>query len=61
MSVLKNYDLDRIEPIMKDCSQFFRDLILSYKVQGIKVPSRLKELKESVEKQIHKIERNENE
>ena len=57
MSILKHYNLDQIGPIMRDCDKFFKDLILSYRVQGVEIPKRLKELKENVENQIIKIER----
>lgn len=53
---MKHYNLDKIEPIMRDCDKFFKDLIFSYRVQGVKIPERLKKLKESVENQIIKIE-----
>ena len=53
---MKHYNLDKIEPIMRDCYKFFKDLIFSYRVQGVKIPERLKKLKESVENQIIKIE-----
>jgi len=56
MSVLKHYNLNEIQPIMRDCNEFFNDLIIAYKMQGIKIPDRLKELKENVENQINKIE-----
>ena len=54
---MKHYDLDKIEPIMRDCDKFFKDLILSYRVQGVEIPKRMKELKENVENQINEIER----
>ena len=41
---------------MRNCNNFFNDLIRAYKMQGIKIPKRLKELKENVENQINKIE-----
>ena len=56
MSVLKNYDLDNIELTLKECREFCRDLILSYKVQEFKVPERVKKLKKKVENDINKIE-----
>ena len=40
---------------MRDCDKFFKDLILSYRVQGVEIPERLKKLKASVENQIEKI------
>ena len=42
---------------MRDCDKFFKDLILSYRIKGVKIPKRLKELKANVENQIEKIER----
>ena len=56
MSVLKNFDLNSIELTLKECREFCRDLILSYKVQDIKVPERVKKLKKDVENDINKIE-----
>ena len=53
---MKHYNLNEIQPIMRDCNEFFNDLIIAYKMQGIKIPDRLKELKENVENQINKIE-----
>ena len=41
---------------MTNCNEFFNDLIRAYKMQGIKIPDRLKKLKESIENQINKIE-----
>ena len=53
---MKHYNLDEIQPIMTNCNEFFNDLIRAYKMQGIKIPDRLKKLKESIENQINKIE-----
>ena len=57
---MKYYDLDKIEPLLKDCRSFFITLIMSYKLQGVKIPQRLKELKENIENQINRIEGEEN-
>ena len=56
MSILKHYNLNEIQPIMRNCNEFFNDLIRAYRMQGIKIPKRLKELKENLENQINKIE-----
>jgi len=61
VSILKHYDLDPIVKCFRDDLEFFKDLILSYRVQGVEIPKRLKELKKNVENQISKIERKENE
>ena len=53
---MKHYDLDKIEPLLKDCRSFFITLIMSYKLQGVKIPQRLKELKKNIENQINRIE-----
>ena len=56
---MKHYNLDRIQPILRDCDNFFIDLIRAYKMQGIKIPDRLKKLKENVKEQLHKIDNKE--
>ena len=56
MSILKHYNLNEIQPIMRNCNEFFNDLIRAYKIQGISIPDRLKDLKECLENQIDKIE-----
>ena len=53
---MKHYDLDPIVKCFRDDLDFFKDLILSYKVQGVKIPERLKERIETVKNQINKIE-----
>ena len=52
---MKHYNLNEIQPIMRNCNNFFNDLIRAYKMQGIKIPDRLKKLKENVKEQLHKI------
>ena len=39
----------------RDDLEFFKDLLLSYRVQGVEIPERLKKLKANVENQIEKI------
>ena len=58
---MKNYDLERIVPIMRDCQRFFDDLTLAYRVQGIKITDRFKKLRKDVTEQIIKIEGEDNE
>ena len=53
---MKHYDLDKINPVMKDCKRFFDDLALAYRVQGIKITDRFKKLRKDVTEQIIKIE-----
>ena len=45
---------------MRDCNEFFNDLIRAYKIQGISIPDRLKNLKEKLENQINVIGGEEN-
>ena len=56
---MKHYNLNEIQPIMRNCNNFFNDLIRAYKMQGIKIPDRLKKLKENVKEQLHKIDNKE--
>ena len=57
MSILKNYNLNEIEPVFKECKEFFNKLVYAYKLQGIKIPISLKSVRENVDKQIENIER----
>ena len=57
---MKIYDLDKINPLLKDCRKFLIMLIMSYKLQGVKIPQELKELKVNIENQINKIEGDKN-
>ena len=54
---MKNYNLNEIEPVFKECKEFFDGLIYVYKLQGIKIPNSLKNVREKVNKQIENIER----
>ena len=53
---MKHYDLDKISPIMRDCKNFFNDLVLAYRIQGFKIPNRLKKLRSDIDEQIIIIE-----
>ena len=53
---MKHYDLDKISPIMRDCKNFFNDLVLAYRIQGFKIPNRLKKLRSDIDEQITIIE-----
>ena len=57
MSILKHYDLDPIVKCFRDDLEYFKDLSLFYKLQGVKIPKRLKKRIEIIENQISKIER----
>ena len=56
MSILKNYNLEEIQPIFKECEEFFSKLVRAYRVQGIAIPGSLKSVREKVNKQIKQIE-----
>ena len=60
MSILKNYNLEEIEPIFKECEEFFSNLVRVYKLQGIAIPDSLKSVREKVNKQIKQIGRGSN-
>ena len=57
---MKNYNLEEIEPIFKECEEFFSNLVRVYKLQGIVIPDSLKSVREKVSKQISNIERKNN-
>ena len=59
MSILKHYNLNEIEPVFKECKEFFSKLFRAYKVQGIKIPISLKSVIENVDKQLENIGNNE--
>ena len=54
---MKNYNLEEIEPIFKECEEFFSKLVRAYRVQGIAIPDSLKSVREKVNKQIKQIGR----
>ena len=60
MSILKNYNLEEIGPVFKECEEFFSNLVRVYKLQGIIIPDSLKSVREKVNKQISNIERKDN-
>ena len=58
---MKHYDLEKISPILRNCKEYFDDLALAYRVQGIKMTDRFKKLRKDVTEQIIKIEGENNE
>tara|TARA_B100001094_G_scaffold292547_1_gene311806 strand:+ start:138 stop:314 length:177 start_codon:yes stop_codon:yes gene_type:complete len=58
---MKLYMLDKIIPLLIRCKQFMIAISNSYKIQGIKVPKEVKELKEDLTQTINEIERKEDE
>ena len=60
MSILKNYNLEEIEPLFKECEEFFSNLVRVYKLQGIAIPDSLKSVREKVNNQIKQIGRGSN-
>ena len=56
MPILKNYNLEEIHPLLRECKEFFDRLAYAYKIEGAGVPDRLKNIKSKVSKQIDKIE-----
>ena len=57
---MKNYNLDEIEPVFKECKEFFSNLVRAYRVQGIAIPDSLKSVREKVNNQIEQIGRGSN-
>ena len=57
---MKNYNLEEIGPVFKECEEFFSNLVRVYKLQGIVIPDSLKSVREKVNKQISNIERKNN-
>ena len=57
MSILKHYDLDKIEPILIRCKEYVIIMSNFYKRQGIKAPKEVRELKQDLTQIISKIER----
>ena len=58
---MKLYMLDKIIPLLIRCKQFMIAISNSYKIQGIKVPKEVKELKEDLTQTINEIERKDDE
>ena len=57
---MKLYMLDKIIPLLIRCKQFMIAISNSYKIQGIKVPKEVKELKNDLTQTISEIERGNN-
>ena len=57
---MKNYNLEEIQPIFKECEEFFSKLVRAYRVQGIAIPDSLKSVREKVNNQIEQIGRGSN-
>ena len=57
---MKNYNLEEIEPVFKECEEFFSNLVRVYKLQGIAIPDSLKSVREKVNNQIKQIGRGSN-
>ncbi len=53
---MKNYNLEQIHPLLRECKDFFDRLTLAYKTEGAGVPDKLKNVREKVNKQIKQIE-----
>ena len=53
---MKNYNLEEIDPLLRECKDFFDRLSYAYKLEGAGVPERLKKIKSKVTNQIKKIE-----
>ncbi len=54
---MKLYMLDKIIPLLIRCRQFMVAISNSYKIQGIKIPKEVKELKHDLTQTISEIER----
>ena len=61
MSILKHYNLDKIEPLLIRCKEYVTLMSAFYKIQGSKIPKEVKELKNDLTQTISEIERKENE
>ena len=56
---MKHYDLDKIEPLLIRCKEYLVVMSNSYKIQGIKIPREVRELKHDLTQMISEIEREE--
>ena len=54
---MKQYDLDKIEPVLIRCNEYVSAMIGFYKMQGIKIPREVRELDKDLFEIISKIER----
>jgi len=57
VSILKHYDLDKIEPVLIRCKEYVIIMSNFYKRQGVKTPKEVRELKQDLTQIISKIER----
>ena len=58
---MKNYNLDEIEYDFRKIKEFLDGLACAWKIQGVDIPDRLKDVRDIVQKQIVKIGGKENE
>ena len=58
---MKNYNLDEIECDFRKIKEFLDGLVYAYKIQGVDIPDRLKNVRDKIQKQIVKIGGKENE
>ena len=56
MSILKNYNLEEIEPVLIRCKNYVSMMTNFYKRGGGEIPREVKELKEDLINIINKIE-----
>ena len=54
---MKHYDLNKIEPVLIRCKEYVVAMSNSYKIQGIKIPREVRELKDDLTQIISTIER----
>jgi hypothetical protein len=57
---MKHYNLDKIEPLLIRCKEYVVAVSNSYKIQGIKIPREVRELKHDLTQMINTIERGNN-
>ncbi len=57
---MKHYDLNKIEPVLIRCKEYVVAMSNSYKIQGIKIPREVRELKDDLTQIISTIERGDN-
>jgi LPS sulfotransferase NodH len=54
---MKQYDFDKIERVLIRCKEYVVAMSNSYKIQGIKIPREVRELKDDLTQIISTIER----
>ena len=57
---MKHYNLNKIEPVLIRCKEYVVAMSNSYKIQGIKIPREVRELKDDLTQIISTIERGDN-